>query len=241
MAAGNLWLDLYLNLAPSCCVDRVYALIFNQQHQALKDNGSGVLTFQAYTLGTHAEFAIIMNEHADRLKYYFANLAAGGFELPATPDGEEYMMEFWRRDAGGAFDRAEDILEDNRRFLWSGDQIESAGQLSQQSQNELADWQAHVSLTYDSEILSVSLMAHLERNGRLIEDSTQMEALWLDQAGNTISHIVKSAHMVNAPGVYQWNTPNLDLAPDRTSLMLCSITDADGNVHKTAQYVNCWD
>lgn len=241
MAAGNLLLDLYLNLAPSCCVDKVYALVFNQQHQALRDDGSGVLTFQNFTSAAQAEFSIVMNEHAERLKYYFNNLASGQFDIPPTPDGEQYMMEFWRREVGGPFNRTEDILEDTRRFTWSGDQIESAGSLSEQSQNKLADWQAHVSLTYDSENLAVRLMAHLERNGKLIEDSTQMEALWLDQTGATISHIIKSDHMTNAPGVYQWDTPNLDLAPDRTSLMLCSITDADGNVHKTAQYVNCWD
>lgn len=239
-ASGNLWLDLYLDLAPSCCIDKVYALVFNEQHEALKDNGSGLLIFQTYLIVNHADFAIIMNEHSERTKYYFANLGVGQFELPVTPDGEEYTIEFWRRETGGAFNRAEDRLESTRRFYWSGDQMEPM-QLSQQNQSKLADWQAHVSLTYDSENLAVHLMAHLERNGELILDSTQMEALWLDQAGVTIAHTVQSAYLTNAPGVYQWDTPNLDLQPDRTTLMLCTITDAAGGVHKTAQYVNTWD
>lgn len=240
MAAGNLWLDLYLNLPPSCCVNKVYAVVLNQNHQALKDNGSGVRTFQNYLQANHADFAIILNEHAERTKYYFANLGLGQFQMPATLEGQEYMLEFWRRELVGTFNRSEDILEQTRRFFWSGDQMETV-QLAHQTQNKLAEYEAHVSLTYDSENIAVRLMAHLERNGKLQEDSTQLEALWMDQAGNTIAHIVKSDYLTNAPGVYQWDTPNIDLEPDRTTLMLCSITDADGVVHKTAQYVNCWD
>lgn len=240
MAAGNLWLDLYLNLPPSCCVNKVYALVFNQSHQALKDNGSGIRTFQNYLQATHNDFAIILNEHAERTKYYFVNLGLGQFQIPATPEGQEYMLEFWRRELTGNFNRTEDILEQTRRFYWSGDQSETI-QLARQTQDKLAEFEAHVSLAYDSENLAVRLMAHLERNGKLVENSTQMEALWLDQTGRTIAHTVKTDYLTNANGVFQWDTPNLDLEPDRTTLMLCSIIDADGAVHKTAQYVNCWD
>lgn len=240
---ANLWLDLSLDLPPSCCVNKVYGLIFNRNHQVLRDNGSGVLTFQSFLSTQQNDAAIILNEHAQRTKYYFAIVPAGTFVLPPSIAGtstEEYYLEFWRRELTGAFDRATDILEDTRRIRWSGTEISNAN-LSVEGQNALAIWEAHVSLTYDSETLAVHLMAHLERNGQLIPDPQQLDFLWLDSTGATIAHTVQTTFLPNAPGIYEWSQPNIDLPPDRTSLLLCTITDANGVAHKTAQYSNCWD
>lgn len=240
MTAGNLWLDVYLpHLLPSCCVNKVYTLVFNQLHQVLRDNGAGVLTLQSFVAAQQNTAAILLNEHPERSKYYYLEVDHNNLILPATPLGEKYYIEFWRRELTGAFNRTEDILEEVRPLYWSG-QFTEESIISQAGRDALVEWTAHLALTYDSETLAVYFMGHLERNGQLVTDPTSLELLWLDATGASIAHTVQTTQLTNAPGVFAWSQPNIDLPADRTGALLCSILH-QGITHTTAQYSNAWD
>lgn len=239
--AGNLLLDVYLkDLVPSCCVNKVYALVFDNQHQALKDPGTTVRVLTPFASAQQNSFGIILNEHAERTKYYFLNLDQSQFILPASPRGEQYYIEFWRRELAGSFDRAVDILEEVRPLIWDGDKIVNAV-LGAKGINEISKYEAHISATYDSENLVLYFMGHLERNGAIVTDPLSLNLVMRDNQGNTVVNTSQSVYLPNAPGVFEWDQPGIDLDHDRTYLMTCTIQEADGTPHATASFLNCWD
>jgi hypothetical protein len=238
--AGNLWIDAYIDEPPGCCVNKVYALVFDRSNNALKDPGSGIRVLTPFVSAQQNSFAIILNEHGERSKYYFLNLDELQFSLPATPKGEEYFFEIWRREGVGNFNRSEDILEETRRFIWSGSKLVDSV-LSSEDEAVLAHHEAHVSITYDSSTLTVYVMGHLEKNGLLVTNPIDMEVLWLDAAGSTIAHTIQSVYLTNSPGVFRWDQPGVTLIPDRTTAMVVTIRDAAGNPYTTVSYSNAWD
>lgn len=238
---ANLRLDAYLpNLAAGCCPAKIYALVFSRTNQALKDNGSGVRVMTNFLKSQQNAFAITLNEHAQRTKYYYLDLDAAQFSLLDNTFGEEYYLEIWRRELSGSFDRDVDVLEQTRTFQWQGGRL-AESVLDPSQETRLATYQAHITPSYDSENQVAYFMAFLDRNGALQTDSQQCEFLWLDSAGATITHLTNNTYVANAPGVFAFNVPNIDLQPDRVGIMLCSIQDVDGVVHKTASTSIHWD
>lgn len=238
---ANLWLDISLpDLVQGCCVDRVYALVFDRLHRALKDNGSGVLIPTAYVKAQHSTFALILSEQSERSKYYFLNLDSTQFSLPANLRGETYQVEYWRRELTGAYNRDQDILEETRPLRWSGNN-QVAAELSLEGVNEIVEHESHVSASYDSETLILYLMAHLERAGALVEDALEMNARLLTSAGVEVFNVTQNTYLANAPGIFNWEQSNLNLEHDRIYTVLVTITDAAGIQHKTVSYLNAWD
>lgn len=234
-------LDVTLpELVPSCCDNLVYAILFNKDHFALKDNGSGVYVFQPYTSLTHSSFGIVLNEHGERFKYYYIDIPDANIIIPDNPKGEEYHVEYWHRPIVGTFDRGADTLRETRRIIIANKKIVNAT-LGTKGVSELANIQAHISATYDSENLTLRFMAHLDSNGELIINPTQCQIVVTDSAGNDVINVTDNVYLVNHAGIYSIEVPNINLANDRVFVAKAIITDADGISHTTVSYLNTWD
>lgn len=234
-------LENYLkDLTPGCCTNKVYALVFTHEGEALKDNGLGVLVPTTYLSANHNDFAILLTEDLQRTKYYAVSIPDGDFELNPTPDGESYWIEFWRQEDTGDFSRSDDVLDEVKEFHWSGTQI-AKSVLSSEGEKRLATWEAIVSYAYDSELNIGHFMGHLEYNGELQTNATPLILTWVDAAGDVISSVNTTDIIVGQAGIFSWTVPGLSLPADRISAMICQIQDVDGNLHTTVSYSNTWD
>lgn len=236
-----LLIDAYLpDLAAGCCPNKIYALLFNKQHFALKDTGGGNYSLVAYTKAAHNTFSIILLEHAERAKYYTKEIADVNLVLPQTPEGEEYFLEVWYRSIVGPFDRDVDTLRETRRVIWSGSQwVESRLDALQASQ--ISGYFSHVSCTYDSDNQTVYFLAWLESRGAVIPNTVRCELTWRDRLGAVISQVVQTTYMPNTPGVFRWDVPGIDVAPDQATSVMVSIRDAEGVDHNTHSSIASWD
>jgi hypothetical protein len=228
------------DLVASCCDNLVYAIVFNKDGQALKDNGFGVLTFQPYTFLTHPDFAIILDEDAERSKYYFKDIIDANLSLADNPKGECYQVEYWLRPVAGTFDRAADELRDTRRIVVSKKKLVDAT-LSAEGVKELANVQAHLSAVFDSENLILRFMSHLDQNGELVTTTTQCQIIVTDKTGADIINVTDGTYLSNHAGIFSIEIPNINLANDQVFVAKAIITDADGLDHHTVSYLNTWD
>jgi hypothetical protein len=238
---ANLLLDAYLpHLEPGCCPAKVYALVFNRSHQALKDPGTGVLVMTNFVKAQQNSFAITLNEHTERTKYYYLDLDQSDFTLADNAFGSEYYIEIWRRELSGNFNRDQDILEETRRLYWAGGRI-AQSQLDPSQEDRLANYQAHVALAYDSENQTAYILGFLDKNGILQENTQQCEFQWLDHSGAELANVTTTSFLPNAPGVFSISLPSINLTPDRIGVMMATITDVAGGTHKTASTSIHWD
>ena len=233
-------LDITLpDLTPSCCDNLVYAIVFDKNQRALKDNGFGVLSLQPYINSNHNGYAIILAEDAERDRYYFIDLLDAQFNLPDNPKGETYQVEFWRKPTAGTFSRSDELRE-TRRVCVVGKQIVDAT-LSAGGVNELANWQAHVSAVYDSELGILRFMAHLDNNGALITDSKLAAIQVFDSAGTQLISVSQSTYVTGLAGVFAVELANQNLDNDQCFAVKCAITDVNNVQHTTVSYLNTWD
>lgn len=233
-------LDVTLpDLVPSCCDDLVYAVVFNKDHQALK-LVLGIYTFQTYLVANHDTFAIILNEHAERSKYYFLDIADANIAIPDNPRGEQYQVEYWRKPVAGVFDRVADELRETRRITVQGKKIVDAV-LGANGVAELANIQAHASATYDSENLVLRFMAHLESNGELITTPNRCQIIVTNKDGTDIIDVTETLFLNNHAGVYSIEVPNINLPNDQVFLVKAIIRDVNNVNHNTVSYLNTWD
>jgi hypothetical protein len=234
-------LDITLpELVASCCDDLVYAILFDKDQRALKDNGFGVLVLTPYTSVAHASFAIPLAEHAQRFKYYSADLLDANFVLPDNPKGEFYQVEYWLQPVGGTFDRTADTLRETRRIVVADKKIVDAT-LSAAGVKELANIQAHISAVYDSENNILRVMTHLDSNGALITDSQSATIEIVDNAGNTILSSNSNTFLNNQSGVFYIELPGVNLPNDQIFVAKCTIIDNLSVPHVTVSYLNTWD
>lgn len=238
----NLYLGTYLkDLTAGCCPGKVYALVMTQDHQALRQVAPNVWDLDSYSAASHIDFAIPLNEHPERTLFYYLDLDESQFTLPANERGRWYTVEYWRRElADTIYNRSQDTLEHTEKFLWSGTTpVES--QLGELDISTISDRQAHISVSYDSETLTLHCMAHLEQNGQLVVNPIQMTATLYDDQGQAVSSIIRNTFLTNVPGVYSWDYPALDLNPDRVYACVVEIIGPDTVLTTTVSYLNSWD
>lgn len=229
------------DLVADCCPDRIYAMVFNEDSsKALKDNGSGVLVLTPYLESTHATFALVLTEHAQRTKYYSRAIANANLILAATPYGEKYSVEYWRRPDVGTFQRDQDILAETRPLYWDGLE-EAASRLSQGQERKLNTYEVHVVIGYNSTTQTIYGVAWLELNHLLVQDTTQATFLWRDYNGTILSNITTPAILTDTPGVFRFSQPATDLAPDRLGVITATIRDAAAIDHVGVSGTNTWD
>jgi hypothetical protein len=239
----SLYLDAYLpNEVQGCCPSKVYALVMNEQNQALKLN-AGVWSFANYTAAAHASHAIVLAEHVERFKYYSTTLLDAQFTLPETPAGQSYYIEIWKRDpatGNNNYNRNDDSLKETRRFWWIDSKLEyfkvPAKQLS-----DIKGYVSHLSMSYDSELQSVKFVAWLELGGSLVEDPVECRIQWYDRNGGTILDTTASAFMTGVNGIYVFEQAGIDLTPDNSTPAIVTIKDASGTPHKSVSSVVTWD
>lgn len=241
---GNLLLDYYAKSeAAGCCPGEFYALVFNQQTQALKDNGSGVLTLQNYTSAGHNGFAQALTENAQRTRYYSLLVAAANLNLAATPADQKYTMEYWRRIGGGTKDRSADTLLETRDFTWSGSPtgVIQQGRLDAAQLDSLSEYLAQCSVSFDSDSQVIGFVAWLERGGILQADVTQVTILWINNDGSILLNTTQATQLAEIPGVFNWSESLVDLVPDKVTTLKVTITKADASVHSSITTVTTWD
>lgn len=237
-----LLLDSYLpsTYAPGCCTNQLYALLFDDSNQALKDNGSGVLTLQSYTSASHNDFAIALAEEVERTKYFFAKVDLLNLNLPALAKGKYYFLEIWRHEGALPRVRAADELIEARRIQWDGSNLVDAV-LSDSGEDAVAGNVAHFASVYNSATLEMHFGAWLERGGQFVSDPSNVNLLWKDAAGATLANITTSSTMAGMPGVFSFSVSNITLQPDAVTFAKVSITDSDGAVHESVTSIVSWD
>jgi hypothetical protein len=234
-------LDITLpDLTPSCCDNLIYAIVFDKDQRALKDNGFGVLVLQPYTEITHATFGIILTEHAERDRYYYNDLLDANFALPDNPKGECYHVEYWRRPVVGTFARSQDELRETRRIIVANKKLVDAT-LSLAGESVLANIQSHLSVVYDSENLLLRIMSHLDQNGELVLTTKSVLVTITDSTGTDILSVNSNTFVSNQAGIFYMEVPNIDLPNDRVFVAKAVIIDANNVPHTTVSYVNTWD
>lgn len=237
---ANLWLESNLDLEPGCCPGKVYALLFNRSHQALKPNGSGVYVMTSYVKADHHDFAIALNEHPERTSYYYREVDEADFVLAASQRGSPYRLEIWVQEGTGDYDRDADTFLGVVDLVWDQEAV-VLSELGIRGVDELAGYVAHLCVAYDSEDHTLRIMSHLDRNGSLVTDPQELTVEMVDAAGTVIYSAVKTTFIPGRSGEYAWDVPEFDLEPDTIYSVKAIIKDADGNDHETVSYVNVWD
>jgi len=223
-----------------CCPVMFYALIFNQQHQALKNNGSGDYALAAYASADHADFAIVLNEHTERTRFYYLDFDPANFTLAANVLGQPYTMEIWKALVGGTYSRTDDTLREAREFFWDGDNFINA-EFSQSQINAIANQTSHVAAVYDSNNNVLRCMAFLDRNGSLITNPLSCNFRLISRANDELANSTITAQLGQQPGIFHWEQPGITLDPDEVYAVVALIIDADGNEHESASVQLTWD
>lgn len=234
-------LDITLaDLTPSCCDNLVYAVLFDKDQRALKDNGFGVRTLQPYTTAAHADFCIPLAEHAERDRYYYVDLLDAAFALADNPKGEVYQVEYWLAPVLATFDRSVDDLRETRRVIVAGKQLVDAT-LAAAGVTELANVQAHTSSTYDSETATLRIAAHLDSNGALIVNPKSVTIQVIDKDGASVLNVSQTTYLTGQAGIFYTEVAGVNLGNDQTYVVRCTIIGVNDVPHLTISYLNCWD
>lgn len=237
-----LLLDAYLpsTYAPGCCTNQLYAILFDDSNQALKDNGSGILTLQSFTAANQNVHAIAMAEAVERTKYFFVKIDTANLNLPALAKGKYYFVEIWRHEGALPRVRATDELIEARRVQWDGSKLVDAV-LSDGGEGAVAGYTSHFGTVYNSATLEMHFGAWLEKGGQLQVDPVSATLLWKDAAGATLANVTTSSPMAGMPGVYSFSVSNISLVPDAITFAKVSITDVNGGVHDSVTAIVSWD
>lgn len=226
-------------LAAGCCPAKVYALVFDHQGNALKDNGSGTLVLAPYIKANHADFAQVLVEATERTSYYTKNVTLVTF--PVTPDGAKYTVEYRYRNAPGtAYNRDQDAVLELRDLYWSGTNIQPT-RLDLWQEGRLQFTECHVTVGYDSTTKTVYAIAWMEKNFSPQLTTTRCEFQWINYLGVEICHVIVTSVVPGVPGVFRFSLPNTDLTPDQVGVVKATIRDADGVDHLGIYGTNTWD
>jgi hypothetical protein len=226
-------------LTVGCCPNKIYAILFNEDMQALKLD-AGVWSFAAYDQ-EDSGFAIPMAEDAERTMTYQSIINSGFHTLPVTPPGRHYFIEFWRRTLSDSLlSRSEDTLMQCERCYWDGDGL-AYSRLSSSDVTSVAKNEALVNYAYDSSDNSINMLCFLNTNGRLRTDVNRCEVLWTKRDGSPIAHIVKTSTISGMDGFFAIDIPLTDLSPDLCTPIKVTIRDSSGESHTTGQASVTWD
>mgnify|MGYP000346635704 CR=1 FL=1 len=163
-------IEYYFNAGVAgCCANKFYALVFNRSSQCLKDNGSGVLEFAAFTSANQGLFDIPLAEHAQRTRFYYTDILDANINMAATTIGQKFTVEIWKAASAGTPHRVNDTLVETREFIWNGTEYVDA-ELGAAQLAAMAIQDVQVAIAYDSSESKLRCMAFLEKNGELQAD-----------------------------------------------------------------------
>jgi len=237
---ANLFIDYYgKDLVVGCCTNLIYAVVYNQSSSSLKEVTPSAWSLQAYLDSAHDDHALLLTEHSERSKYYLLNLDEAQFTLADTPDGEEYTIEIWKSDTVAPYVRADDTLLETQKFTWHGQ--ERGLRILPLQQTAISGIQSHIAMSYDSDTQTIYYLAWLEKAGIMITDTTNCNVRWRDRTGSLVTNINQSTHLTDEPGVFSFVQSPITPNADETTVVICSITDADSNVYSTTHSVVTWD
>lgn len=236
--SSTLRIEAYFkDLPQGCCANKIYALVFRQNNQALKLSGPTYL-FDTFTAAALDSFKIELSEHAQRSKYYYADLSAASVALiPDTAHDEPYWLEFWLKEGAGG--RTLDTLYEVRPFWWQNHRL-TWDQLSFSDKSNLDYFKAHVVVSFDSTLSKLRFVGWLEKNGRLVTAAETCSIKWLTRAGLTVADFTISSAMPGMPGVFQAEQVIIDIDPDEAMPIQISVLYAGENYISEAG-VASWD
>lgn len=227
----------YPDGAAGCCPAGIYGVLITESFTSLKDNGSGTRTLQTYLKADHADFALVLSEHAQLSKFHYMDLT--DFELPATPEGQYYTLEFWKSAVNGVYDRDDDLLFELRRFIWDG-QNYAESRLS--SLESISEYEVRVATSYDSNTNTLHCMASLFKDGEHVSDPISCNIKIVTGTNQVIAESnLTYQQLSQAPGVFSWDEPGQNLMPDRVYVIYVTIVDGDGGPHTSVAYQITWD
>lgn len=229
------------DLLANCCPDLLYAIVFDDEGNALKSDGSGNWILSPYVATDHESFAIPLGEDPERSKFYKTILDEETFELPETPIDSRYTIEYWYRDAGDTdYNREEDQLLQTREFWWLHEQLHFTPIMSKQIE-EVRGYTAHVAISYDAELKIASITAWLDLGNNIVQTTVRAEIDWRYQDGTLISNTQQTTYIPGLDGVFAWQHSGIDLTPDIATACLVTIEDAEGQNHQTVSSIVTWD
>lgn len=230
----------YKEGAAGCCPNHFYALVFNRASQCLKDNGSGVLTFDTFAAASQGLFDIPMAEHAQRTRFYYVDIDDEDIDLAATTIGQKYTVEIWKTASAGVPNRTNDTLADVKEFIWNGTEYVDA-ELGASQVLELSQKDVHIAVSYDSNTSELRCLAFYEKNGELQTDPLLCNFKLITREDVILINSNPSTQLTNQPGIFSWTQPTVTLDPDEVYAAVATITDADGIEHKSASIQVTWD
>lgn len=223
-----------------CCPLTFYAVLFDRSHQSLKDNGLGVRVLSSFTGGSsQTNYAIVLNEHPQRSRFYYLDLDPSAFVLAANTRGQKFTVEIWKAFSSGTYNRTNDELVEVREVMWDGSEFIDA-ELGEVQLEELSHYEPQLAASYDSNENALRAMAFLEKNGQLLDDSTLCEFQLINRAGVEMTASSITNMLTAQPGIFSWDEPGIVLDPDEVYAVVVTIT-RDGVQYKGASVEITWD
>lgn len=229
------------SLVEGCCSNKVYALLFNQDHEAMKKITTSPLLWQiaTYLKTNHADFCMVLGEHSQRSKYYYMEIEDDEFDLDETPSGEVYWVEIWERtEADTNYNRTEDTLHDKFSIIWDGSFFIDSRLGSSQIES-LSKLEAQVAVTYEPSNQELRVAAWLEKNGVLQSGAQQVIVEVFQRDGTKVLDETITTQAVS--GFFMWDSPGLDLDPDDVYALKVTIRDSGGTDYQTGQAIVTWN
>lgn len=231
----------FKDLVKGCCSNKVYAVIFRQDHYAMKEVTESPLLFQMdqYISESHADFCIVLGEHPQRSMYYYRDIGDSEFSLEATTEGQVYYIEFWERTVSGYdYSRDEDTLHFTDPFIWDGSKFVDAV-ISSIQVNGLSKWTAHLAATYEPSNQELRIVSWLDKNGVIQEDTEQVSVKLYNRSGEKI--LDETITTQKAPGFFMWDSPGLSLDSDDIFALRVAIKNSLGVEYETGQAIVTWN
>lgn len=233
-------IETYLeDLSAGCCPNHVYALIFNEQGQALKLIGS-VWQIANYVKSSHEDYCILLSEGSERTKYYSRTIPSNEHSLPVLGLGKQYTIEVWLNSAGENYSRSTDILKKTFKAYWDGYSFNGSN-LSQVQIDSLSRNQVHIGVSYDSSTDELKVVAWLERNSLLVSAVNEIRVRLLSRTGSTLCDVAVNSQLEDVPGVFAFDIPSISLPPDEAFIAVAIITDEDSVLHTSVTSILSWD
>lgn len=229
------------SLTEGCCSNKVYALVFNQDNEAMKEITSSPLLWQiaSYVKTSHADFCIVLGEHSQRTKYYYFEFEDEEFDLEETPAGQTYWIEIWERTATDtSYSRSEDTLHEAVPVTWDGTKFVES-RIGSSQVDELSEWVAHIAASYEPSSQELRLAAWLEKNGALQSGAQKVNIELFKLDGTQVLDEEVTTQAVS--GFFMWDSPGLDLDPDTVYALKAKIRSSGGIDYETGQAIVTWN
>lgn len=214
-----------------CCPANVFAVVFNESFYALKkvSESPDLWTLNGYAKASHEDFCIPLSEHAEKTQYYYINLDTDQFVLSTSGYGEYYIVEYWYKSDGQAFDRSLNTYLGSEKFKWDSlNKVKIDAMLGVIQENIIAQMEVKLSATYNPQGKYLRIIAWLEKSGGIITDTKRFQfELFNFGDGEVIVSGQRTFHLTNVPGVFKMEISDVEISPDFPFPIIGSITDVN--------------